>query len=232
MAEDATTPLQDALAKAISASGKARDYFDTLYKQRTGKSGKPIYDIMRGESRQPKPDTLRIIGEVMGLEPERLVRIVYGQQHPELVPEGSIVPVEADYPAMVEIQSIDLAYGLGATFTDSAISVDVMQFPKAWVEGITSSPTNLLTWARGRGDSMEPTIRDGDMVLLDRSQSKVQEQDAIWAFTVGDLAQIKRLRRKGSRMVILSDNPAVPDDEEPIDLVNVVARVVFIGHRS
>lgn len=137
-----------------------------------------------------------------------------------------------DTANMVAIQHIDLAYGMGATFTDGPVEVELLQFPKVWVETITSSPPVFLTWSRGRGDSMAPTIHDGDLVLLDRSQKRVQEQDALWAFTIGDVGAIKRLRVKGDRFQILSDNPSVPPDEEPIDFVNIVARVIFVGKRT
>lgn len=147
---------------------------------------------------------------------------------------SSAIPTPEPEPGvdLVSIPMIDLAYGMGATYTDGHVEVDVLNFPKVWVEAITFSPPELLTWARGRGDSMAPTIHDGDLVLLDRSQRRVTEQDALWAYTVGDLGAIKRLRIKGNRVVILSDNPSVPPDEEPIDTVNIVARVVFIGKRS
>ncbi|WP_422057737.1 S24 family peptidase [Sphingomonas sp.] len=138
---------------------------------------------------------------------------------------------DPDLP-MVGIQHIDLSFGLGASFTDGPVEIEVLQFPKVWVETITSSPPAFLTWSRGRGDSMAPTIHDGDLVLLDRSQRRVQEQDALWAFTIGDVGAIKRLRVKGDRFQILSDNPSVPPDEEPIDFVNIVARVVFVGKRT
>ncbi len=144
-----------------------------------------------------------------------------------------VLPPEAeDDLAMVEIQQIDLAYGMGGMFTDVPIEIEVLRFPKIWVETITYSPPTLLTWARGRGDSMTPTIHDGDLVLLDRSQTKVTEQDAIWAFTVGDVGSIKRLRIKGDRYVILSDNPSVPDDEEHQDFVRIVGRVIFVGAKK
>lgn len=133
---------------------------------------------------------------------------------------------------MVEIQQIDLAYGMGGMFIDVPIDIDVLKFPKIWVETITYSPPAMLTWARGRGDSMLPTIHDGDVILLDRSQNRVTEQDAIWAFTVGDVGSIKRLRIKGDRYVILSDNPSVPDDEEHQDFVRIIGRVIFVGAKK
>ncbi len=133
---------------------------------------------------------------------------------------------------LVSVQQIDMAYGLGATFVDQPINVEVLRFPRAFIEAITASSPALLTWTRGRGDSMEPTINDGDLVLIDRSQRTVVEQDAMWAYTVGDLGAIKRLRIKGDRVVIHSDNQSVRPDEEPIEGLNIVGRVIFVGKRT
>ena len=133
---------------------------------------------------------------------------------------------------MVGIRFSDAAFGLGATFADEPASIEVLQFPKAWVESITFTSPALLSWVRARGSSMKPTINDGDMILLDHSQRKVEDQDDIWAFTVGDTRAIKRLRVKGDRYQIFSDNPAVDPDEEPIDFVNIVGRVILVGSRT
>jgi hypothetical protein len=140
--------------------------------------------------------------------------------------------VAAERLDLVAIQSIDLAYGMGISFTDVPIEVDVLHFPKAWIETITSSPPALLTWGRGRGDSMMPTINDHDLVLLDRSQTTIREQDAIWAFTEGDTGSIKRLRLRNDRVTILSDNPSVPPDEVHVAEIRIVGRVIFIGRRT
>lgn len=157
--------------------------------------------------------------------------------------QGEIDDASADAPQppprsasinsdMVALQHIDFAYGLGATYADGHVDVQLLNFPRVWVEAITISPPEMLTWARGRGDSMAPTIHDGDLVLLDRSQRQVIEQDALWAYTVGDFGAIKRLRMKGNRVVILSDNPSVPPDEEQAEDINIIARVIFIGRRT
>lgn len=129
---------------------------------------------------------------------------------------------------LVPIESIDLQYGLGATFTDQHVEVEVLQFPRQWVESFTRTPSNLLTFARGRGDSMMPTIHSNDMVLIDRSQRTIAERDAIWAFTIGDIGGIKRLRPVGDRVVILSDNPSVPPDEAMAEEIRIVGRVITI----
>ncbi|WP_240193732.1 S24 family peptidase [Sphingomonas paucimobilis] len=131
----------------------------------------------------------------------------------------------------MSVEEIDLAYGMGAAFTHDAVSVRSHLFPLALLETITSTPPSKLTIARGMGDSMMPTLHDGDMVIIDRSQRTVRDQDAIWALTVGDIAMIKRLRVKSDRVLLLSDNERVPPDEATHDEINIVGRVIFIGRR-
>ncbi|MFA6125058.1 MAG: S24 family peptidase [Sphingomonas sp.] len=137
----------------------------------------------------------------------------------------------ADHLDMVQIQEIDLAFGMGGTYSDGMVETKARYFPRAWIEAITSTAPALLTFARGKGDSMMPTLLDGDMVLIDRSQRTIREQDALWAITIGDIAMIKRIRVRGPNVSILSDNDNVPTDEAQHDEINVVGRVVFIGRR-
>lgn len=144
----------------------------------------------------------------------------------------TIAEVTAEQLNLVPIAEIDQDYGMGGTFTGDHIELQVHYFPRLWVESITSSPPVFLTIARGKGDSMDPTIRDRDMVIIDRSRRKLDEADAIWALTVGDIGMIKRLRLRGSMVIIQSDNDRVSDEEVPADEVNLVGRVVFIGRRT
>lgn len=132
---------------------------------------------------------------------------------------------------MVEIEEVNLAYGLGGSFLDDQVEKHVHRFPQAWLEKITRTPPSLLFFASGRGDSMTPTISDGDMVLIDRSQRAVREQDAMWALTVGEIAMIKRVRVHGNRIELLSDNDRVPPYDAVQEELNVVGRVIFVGRR-
>jgi len=145
-----------------------------------------------------------------------------------LMTDGS---AELGDPDMVSVEEVDLAYGLGASFADSPIDVIKHQFPRLWLERITNTAPAELTFARGRGDSMQPTIQDGDLVLIDRSQRTPREWDAMWALTVGDMAMIKRLRVRGDRVTVMSDNDRVPSEDLHHEEVRVVGRVIFIGRR-
>ncbi|UAK23644.1 XRE family transcriptional regulator [Sphingomonas nostoxanthinifaciens] len=213
----------------IAALRKAAGLSQTQLAEKIGTTLNMLGKLERG-GRDLNSKWIGKIAEALHVEQRDLLAGPTSDARPP-ASKGPVVDDDSEI-GMVGVQNIDLPWGLGATFTDQAVQVDVLQFPKVWMEAISPTPAGLLTWARARGDSMGPTIDDGDLILLDRSKRRVDEQDALWAFTVGDTASIKRLRVKGDRFVILSDNPSVPVDEEPIDFVNIVGRVVFVGKRK
>lgn len=80
------------------------------------------------------------------------------------------------------------------------------------------------------GNSMIPTLNDGDMILVDTSQKDVQS-GRIYLLRIGEELMVKRLeRRPGGLMYIKSDNP----DYDPIPVklaeaedVEVFGRMVW-----
>lgn len=144
---------------------------------------------------------------------------------------GTAADLAADQLDLVGIASVDMAYGMGLTFAGDHVEVEILHFPRTWLESLTSTPPQDLAWARGRGNSMSPTIEDNDLVLIDRSDRAVRDQDAIWAFTIGDVAMMKRLRIRGEHVTILSDNDRVPPDHAHPEEINIVGRVSHIVRR-
>lgn len=132
---------------------------------------------------------------------------------------------------LVPVKVIDASYGMGATMLEEPTDLAEQQFPRAWMQKLTNSPPAALTWATGVGDSMEPTIHDADMILIDHSQRTILGQDRIWAFTIGDFGMVKRLRLRGDKVTILSDNAQVPPDEAHVDEINMVGRIAAIVRR-
>lgn len=129
------------------------------------------------------------------------------------------------------VPEINLAYGMGGgTVVEGPVEVETIAFPTSWLRTITRAPVSALTFARGRGDSMTPTIGDGDVVLIDRSQNAILDQDLIWAVAFGDLGMIKRVRRMpGGMFKLLSDNHNVTPETVTGDELFVVGRVVWAG---
>ena len=135
----------------------------------------------------------------------------------------------------VQVHHIDLSFGLGAAITDTQIFEDqaeTLEFPKAWLRMITPNAPSQLCWARGRGDSMYPTIGDGDVILIDRSQRNLRDSDLIWAANYGDVAIVKRLRPMPDGGVkILSDNDRVSPEVAYDGELSIFGRVIAVVRR-
>lgn len=79
---------------------------------------------------------------------------------------------------------------------------------------------------------MQPTLLDGDMVLIDTAQRQITKQDRIWAVSYGDLGMIKRVRRlPNGSYALMSDNPAVSPVNAVDDEMYVIGRVIWIGRQ-
>jgi transcriptional regulator with XRE-family HTH domain len=139
----------------------------------------------------------------------------------------------ADELGLALIDEVDLALGMGATYLDGTAEVKGRApFRMEWLRGLYDGPVSALKVVQGRGDSMEPTIRDGDIVLLDTSSRRLDDQDMIWAVSYGDLGMIRRLRRLPSGALLMSpDNPVVRPTEAHDGECHIMGRVIFIGRR-
>jgi phage repressor protein C with HTH and peptisase S24 domain len=62
------------------------------------------------------------------------------------------------------------------------------------------------------GDSMDPTLHRGDMVVCD---SMGWSGEGIYAVRIGGAGFVKRLTKAPGKLVIISDNPKYPAREEP-----------------
>lgn len=130
---------------------------------------------------------------------------------------------------LAEVAEIDPSFGLGAVFMDEATAPEMRTFSRTWLRQLTTTPPEELYWARGRGNSMAPTIDDGEPVLIDRRQQSPRDADLLWAFAWGDVGAIKRLRPMPDGTVkILSDNPAVPPESAHGSEIHIFGRVVAV----
>lgn len=150
-------------------------------------------------------------------------RLSYEAAEPE-IPDG-----------LVPVASIDLRFGLGAAFMDQEIveqTVETRLFPRDWLRLITPSPPSKLYWAIGQGNSMEPAIGDGDIILIDQSVTSSGFGDLYWAFAYGQTGMIKRLRPMPDGSVkILSDNPSVPPEIAYDGELTIFGRVIAVVRR-
>lgn len=134
--------------------------------------------------------------------------------------------------AIVPELEIGYSMGGGATIFEQYEHKGVVPFQRAWLRSMMNGAIADLFVARGEGDSMQPTILDGDIVLIDTAQRDIRKQDRIWAVAYGDLGMIKRVRRlPNGTYLLLSDNATVPPVECADEEMHVIGRVIWIGRR-
>ncbi|WNO53294.1 S24 family peptidase [Stakelama saccharophila] len=79
------------------------------------------------------------------------------------------------------------------------------------------------------GDSMAPTLCDGDEILVDTAQRTVPDSGGLFVIRDGDGLRVKRLRPDGERMVVASDNPDFATQGVPRESLAVIGRVAWLG---
>lgn len=154
-----------------------------------------------------------------------------GDLEPDTAAPGGELHAQAKLMGLSLIPELELGYSMGggSIFSDYRQS-GVVPFNRDWLRGFMRGTFADLFVARGAGDSMTPTLLDGDIVLIDTSQKRIDQQDRIWAISYGDLGMIKRVRRMpGGTYRVMSDNPAVSAIEATDEEMCVVGRVVWIG---
>lgn len=90
-------------------------------------------------------------------------------------------------------------------------------------------PSGKLFYLRAKGQSMEPTIKDGSLVLI-RQQPDVEDGEiAAILFVDDDEATLKRIKRAGPTVILIPDNrkyePIVVDQGHPARILGKAVRV-------
>lgn len=110
-------------------------------------------------------------------------------------------------------------------------TVDYLKFDPEWLRRVFNVDPKNTTLVEAAGDSMSPTIDDGDLILVD-SREKRFRNDGLYAIRSGNDLCIKRIQRQPDGTFLLrSDNPAYqPLVIKPEDIV-FLGRVIWVGGR-
>lgn len=141
-------------------------------------------------------------------------------------------PVEED---CVQIPKYDIGASAGpGAFVEAVGEPELISVDLQWLRQELHVNPSDVSMIYVRGDSMQPTIMDGDMLLV--SSHVEQIRDGIYVSRYDGLLQVKRLQRQPKGVIrVTSDNPAYDSftvnlQDEGTDFA-IVGRVVWVGRK-
>lgn len=122
---------------------------------------------------------------------------------------------------VVPILDQSLSAGKGQLLPDDDNPIGYIAVPKE-----LKRYGNKLAAIYVNGDSMEPTLQRGDLVVCD---SCGWDGDGIYALRMDGCGYVKRLARKPGKLVVISDNPKYETWEETTEsgAVSIIGRVHY-----
>jgi len=113
----------------------------------------------------------------------------------------------------------------GGAFTFDT-NYKILRVDKTIMNNVISSSNQQIDAINVDGESMEPTLQDGSIVFIDRTQTDISKDGVYIASTTAGVF-IKRIRQRADGMVeLISDNKAYSPEIMLADEVKIVGRVV------
>ena len=186
-----------------------------------------VYDILRGRSQVPNLDKLTRVAQVVKVELEWLLS---GKGRVE----GDDPITEEYHNDFVAIQyaAARPSMGGGAIVEDEDRIGRDFHFRRAWIRDRLKAAPSMMRVMDVQGDSMIPTLKDGDVVLVDMNQ-RSPVPPGVFVLHDGMGLVAKRLEyvpmSEPPRVRIISDNQQYSPYECTAEEVNIVGRVRWYG---
>jgi len=172
--------------------------------------------IKRGSPRKLDDEDRRTLARFFGVDE----RILGGQPAP--IRDGLVE---------IAVLDVDASAGFGAVAEDETAHTR-FGFDERWLARLTPAKSASLSIIHVVGDSMEPTLSDGDEVMVDASDHGSRLRDGIYVLRADDALVVKRVTLKpgGRKITISSDNSSYPSwDDVDRSEIQVVGRVIWLG---
>ncbi len=172
--------------------------------------------IKRGSPRKLDDEDRRILARFFGVDEQLL---------------GGPPPPVRDGLVEIPVLDVDASAGFGA-IAESEAAHTRFGFDERWLGRLTRAKSASLSIIHVDGESMEPTLRDDDEVLVDASDHDARLRDGIYVLRIDDALVVKRVTMQpgGRHITISSDNASYPSWTD-VDraTVHVVGRVIWFG---
>jgi hypothetical protein len=181
--------------------------------------------IKRGTPRKLDEDDRRVLARYFGVDETLL-----GGASRAADPPARLRGV----PAVVTVPRLALgASAGGGTLDEDERAAGVMAFDARWLRQLGMRPQRVSI-IRVDGESMAPTLNDGDDIMVDHDDAADRLRDGVYVLRLDGVLMVKRVATGPlrGRFSVLSDNVHYPDwaDIDPA-LVDIVGRVVWTGRR-
>lgn len=184
-----------------------------------------FFTNLKRQNISPRTDSLRkLLRYVCRTESD-----LYEDLPPDARPEVMPTVNAASGDGVVEVASLDLSLSMGpGTLIEHFVEDEPIKFDSVLLRAITRSPFHKLRVVRGYGDSMDPTLKTNDRVLIDTSEKTLSRVHGVYWIDHLGAHGIKRLRPYGEgRVLIMSDNPAVSDYDVDADEMRIHGRALW-----
>lgn len=92
--------------------------------------------------------------------------------------------------------------------------------------GVRAEAASLI---RVQGDSMAPTLEDGDEILVDRDRRRIEGRGGVFVIRLDGELMVKRLRPGLGGIEVISDNPDWETRLVPLRALDVIGRVAWLS---
>lgn len=130
----------------------------------------------------------------------------------------------------VNVYDIEAAAGAGSIVENNDVA-NKLAFKKSWVRSSSNATSDDLAVIMVSGDSMTPTLYDGDHILVDLTQKSIRN-DGIYVLRNDDMILVKRisLNPVTKLCTIKSDNSFYESWEGlKSDELDILGRVIWMG---
>lgn len=184
-----------------------------------GVSKKSISDWKLGKS-EPSIEQQKALANVLGVTVSELVGD--GAARDPVIKSGRF--------AKIPIYEVEASAGHGCLNDTEAVE-NYLTIDRELVKSeLQCNPDNLAI-IRVRGDSMAPTIKPGEMVVIDKTVNTIISDGLYVMRMTGDVVVVKRVQTLPKSLNIISDNKAYPPYQvgfDDIEGLAVIGRVLAI----
>lgn len=216
------------IAQRLKARSFQLDMTPAAVAEATGLNRSFIYDIIRGKSVRPTRSKLQKVADVLKVDVDWLIDgdgTVEGEEPKIYSPDTTFVGISG-------VQAKASAGGGAVVHAEDEKASKLYHFRQSWIEDHLQASANNLRVLSITGDSMMPTLNDGDTILVD-TERKSPYPPGLFILHDGMGLMAKRIEHVPSseppRIRVTSDNPNYSPYECLLDEVNIVGRIRWYG---